>query len=113
MYVVHVRCLATSSHEPECVFDVPYTAFHKDATCCHVIYILCPMDGLIFRTKERQSHRRVDDAGCVLWCCAGADPTAKDRWGNTPFDDAVRGDFSHLQEILSEHLSFEVEGGDA
>eukprot|EP00041_Stephanoeca_diplocostata_P030938 m.948967 g.948967 ORF g.948967 m.948967 type:complete len:148 (-) comp23851_c2_seq27:2412-2855(-) len=43
----------------------------------------------------------------------GADPTAEDRWGNTPFDDAVRGNFTHLQDILSEHLSFDVENGDS
>ena len=32
---------------------------------------------------------------------AGANPTATDRWGNTAYDDALRGGYSHLCAILA------------
>jgi ankyrin repeat protein len=36
---------------------------------------------------------------------AGASTSLKDRWGNTPIDDAQRGGFSHLCGILTAHAA--------
>lgn len=46
-----------------------------------------------------EGHMRV----CILLIESGADVSAKDRWGNTPFSDAREGRHIDVQQLLESH----------